>query len=496
MNKTVFFLALFQKKNLLLPCFFLFFFSACTSNNSPFTPVKLPPAQDEKKSKAKDKEGTVVVASSKLESIRERTPAPLTKEELELAKIAWKYFENNTQDSGLCNAVQDYPSTTLWDTSSYMGGMMAAYELGLIDQHNFNLRMTKLLGALNRMEFFQNEVPNKVYHAKEGIKVNYANEPGEIGFSALDLGRMLIWLKIIKERYPVHATAIDNFVLRWDFSKMVDPTGTLYGASTGSGKKEYLQEGRLGYEEYAAKGFQLWGFDTDRASKPEPYNLISMYGIDVPYDARDPRKFVAHNYVVTESYVLDAIELGWDLMSDHSSPADVYTDTVMADFGRRIFAVQEARYREDGILTARTEHQLDQPPYFVYDTIYSDGYTWNTITDTGEHVPRFSAIALKGAFGIWAVWDMPYSQTLMDAVNHLYDSEKGFYEGLYENGTGTIDTFTANNNGIILECLLYKAKGKILRWNTSSDQTSLWDKKMKECSSESRKKGQCMREKK
>ena len=43
-----------------------------------------------------------------------------------MARTAWKYFENNYQpDTGLVNAVNDYPSTTMWDTASYMGGLMA-----------------------------------------------------------------------------------------------------------------------------------------------------------------------------------------------------------------------------------------------------------------------------------------------------------------------------------------------------------------------------------
>lgn len=460
---------------------------SCT-NNSPFFSVDLPSLSSEK-----DKSAENPSTSSKLQGIIERKPSPLTEQEIELAKIAWKFFEKNTQDNGMCNAVDQYPSTTMWDTASYIGGLVSAYELGIIEKHDFNMRMTKLLGMLNRLEFFNNELPNKAYHTQTAIKVDYNNQPGEVGYSAVDMGRMLIWLKIVKERYPIHAAAIDNFVLKWNFSNMIDATGTLFSAMLKDGKINYLQEGRLGYEEYAAKGFQLWGFDTERASKLEPYQTIPIYGIEIPYDSRDPRQLVAHNYVVTESYVLDAIEMGWDLSSDRSSSQDVHTDKVLADFAQRIFAVQEARYKDTGILTARTEHQLDQPPYFVYDTIYSDGYTWNTMDPDGQHMPQFAAVALKGAFGIWAVWDMPYSQTLIDAVGHLYDPEKGFYEGLYENGSGNINIFTANNNGIILECLLYKAHGKILR--VGQQQPSPWDKTMEECPPEARERAQCMRNK-
>ncbi len=398
---------------------------------------------------------------------------PLTDEEMNLARIAWTYFENNyNKETGLVNAVNAYPSTTMWDTSSYLGGLVAAYELGIIEKNQLNLRLTAILNTFNKMDFFRGELPNKAYNTQTAQKVNYANQPGEIGYSALDLGRLLIWLKIIKERYPEHGNAIDSFILRWDFCRVLDRCGTMYGAVLKDNETQYVQEGRLGYEEYAAKGFQLWGFDTTRASKAEPFSYILMFDVNVPYDTRDPRELVAHNYVVCESYVLDGIELNWDLVSDRESDDLSHTDTITEAFAQRIYKVQEARFRMKGILTARTEHQLDGPPYFVYDTIYTDGYTWNTITEDGTYVPQFSAIALKGAFGLWTIWETPYTDLLFDAVSGLYDPEKGFYEGRYEVTGGLIHTFTANNNGIILETLLHKTQGKLLQFGETS---SKWD---------------------
>jgi hypothetical protein len=55
----------------------------------------------------------------------------------------------------------------------------------------------------------------------------------------------------------------------------------------------------------------------------------------------------------------------------------------------------------------------------------------------------------------------------------MFDAKKGFYEGLYENGKGPIAAFTANNNGIILECLLYKLQGKLLKFGAR--ESSVWD---------------------
>lgn len=399
----------------------------------------------------------------------------LTPKEREMAKIAWKYFENNYQkDTGLVNAVDNYPSTTMWDTASYLGALTAANELGIIDAGEFNTRLSKILATLNRLKLFRNGLPNKVYHTQTMQKVNYGNQPGEIGVSALDLGRMLTTLKIVKERYVQYASAIDNFVARWNFTELIDEEGTLYGAYVDEhGKSVKVQEGRLGYEEYAAKGFQLWGFNTGKASLAEPYSVVPINDELIPYDNRDPRSLGAHNYVVSESYVLDGIEFNWDLADDKSNDDMQHSHPWMSEFAQRIYNVQQRRYETTGIITARTEHQLDKDPYFVYDTIFTDGYPWNTIDEKGKRYPQYAAVAVKGAIGLWALWKTPYTDILFDSISGLYDVKKGFYEGLYENGKGVIPQFTANNNGIILEALLYKEQGKLMRF---SNRSSLWDK--------------------
>jgi Protein of unknown function (DUF3131) len=389
---------------------------------------------------------------------------PLTEREMEIARTAWKYFENNYQPAtGFVNAVDTYPSTTMWDTASSVGALYAARELGLIDKLTFDGKLRTLLKTLNTMSFFRDELPNKVYHAATGAMVNYSNKPGEIGFSAIDLGRLLIWLTLVKERYPEHANAIDRFVLRWDFTHVVDPCGTMYGAMLTADKKvSYVQEGRLGYEEYAAKGFQLWGFSTCLASRPEPFNTAPIYCVEVPYDTRDPRALAQHNYVVTESYALYGMELGWRPRAEADTAGRRAAEDWVEEFARRVYQAQENRFRDTGILTARSEHQLKAAPYFVYDTVYSDGFAWNTITDKGAFVPSSAAISLKAALGMWVLWQSPYTDLLFDAIAEASVTDKGYYEGIFENGTGPIPVYTANNNGIMLEALLFKAQGTLL----------------------------------
>ncbi|MCX7560506.1 DUF3131 domain-containing protein [Sulfitobacter sp. F26204] len=399
----------------------------------------------------------------------------LNDREMRAAEVAWHYFETYTQDStGLANSVGNYPSTTLWDTASYIAGAVAAYELCLIEKPDFDRRMTQLLTTIKGLDLFRGELPNKVYHTKTGNKVDYSNKPGEIGYSALDIGRLLVWLRILKNRYTYLGNTVDAVLLKWDFSRVIDDEGLLYGASIDkeTGETVYNQEGRLGYEEYAAKGFALWGFRPVLAHRAEPFLTASMMGVPVPYDGRDPRIFHSQNYVVTESYLQDGLELGFDLPHDDSTPEWLHSDGWRAEFADRIYRVQEARWRKTGFMTARSEHNVKGPPYFTYDTIFSDGYSWNTVTPRGDYVPDHAAVAAKAALGLWALWDTEYTDVLYDAIIELYDPENGMYEGLYERGQGRVEIFTANNNGIILTSLLHKVQGTILTPYTGN--TEVW----------------------
>lgn len=410
----------------------------------------------------------------------ERRLGPLNEREMQMARTAWKYFENNTQPSGLANAVDNYPSTTMWDTASYLGAIVSARELKLITPQQADERLAKAFAALNSLSMFRDELPNKVYHTRTLEKVDYANRPGEIGYSALDLGRLLVWLRIVKERYPRHAEAIDRFVLKWKWGNVVDKGGMMFGALVDKdGKTQYVQEGRLGYEEYAAKGFELWGVRTELASKPEPYATVPIYCVEVAYDSRDPRKYQQHNYVVTESYALDGIEFNWDLPGDRGTDDRQHTHAWMKDFANRVYQAQENRWKATGILTARSEHQLDAEPYFVYDTVFTDGYAWNTITEPGQYVPQFAAVSLKAALGMWVLWKSDYTDKLFDEISKQGDPARGWMEGILENGKGPIRAFTANNNGIMLETLLFKAQGKLLKWGDGAP--GLWEKSRPAC---------------
>ena len=379
-------------------------------------------------------------------------PATLTEKEMEWARTAWAYFVNNTQPAtGMVNSVDGYPSTTLWDTSSYLMAVIAAQRLGLIERDEFDRRISRVLASLTKAPLFEGKLPNKAYDTRTMAMVDYNNQPTDkgIGWSAIDIGRLLVPLNILVWQYPSHTNAVNQLLLAWDFDALLDE-GVMVGAALAkNGEVQMVQEGRLGYEEYASKSLSLMGLDVSRALLyGDHLKYVDIYGVNVPTDSRVPERFHAHNYVVSEPYILDGIEYGWDETS--------------SEFAYRVYRAQEERFKHTGQLTAVSEDNIDQAPYFVYNTVFSSGKAWNTITEKGEDASSFRSISTKAAFGWHMLYRNDYTDRLMKTVERLAVPGKGWYSGLYE-VTGKPNTsITANTNGIILEALCYRNVGPMI----------------------------------
>ena len=131
--------------------------------------------------------------------------ASLCPVDLEIARIAWKYFENNyNKKTGLVNSADRYPSTTMWDTGSALAATVSAYELGLIDEKSFDERVVSLMSTLSEIKLFNDEAPNKAYNTMTGEMVDYNNKPSPdgIGVSTLDLARLVSWLQALSSLHP------------------------------------------------------------------------------------------------------------------------------------------------------------------------------------------------------------------------------------------------------------------------------------------------------
>ncbi len=376
---------------------------------------------------------------------------PLTPEEQQYARIAWQYFVNNYQkDTGFVNSTGGYPSGTLWDMGNYLMALNAVRWMGIIDQKEFDNRLNKLLTTLGNLKLIENSLPNKVYNAANAQMTDYGNNPIDkgIGWSALDIARLLAAFRGIQTCNPQYTDWIKSVVSRWALKRTIKD-GQLFGAVVmPDGKLMEVQEGRLGYEEYAARCFELWGFSAPKALSFEPFQMVSIYGVPVPADTRSYQDTNANNYVVSESYILDGIEFG-------------FLGGQMQDYAARVFEVQKRRFEATGQITAVSEDNIDGPPYFLYNTIFSNGVAWATITEKNELTPAKRSISTKAAFGWRYLYPQSdYAKKVFEIGKGLSNPDKGgFYAGLYEETKQPNKSMTGNTNGLIIEILYYKARG-------------------------------------
>jgi Protein of unknown function (DUF3131) len=375
----------------------------------------------------------------------------LSATEIADARLAWQYFLNNYQTkTGWVNSSNQYPSTTLWDSASYLLGMHAMRSLDLITAADFDYRLNQYLTTLSQIKLFEDALPNKVYNTATGELVDYNNRPAPkgVGWSALDLGRFMTALYTLRSCYPQYTNWIDGILAKWHLKRIMI-NDQMFGASVlPNGRTLYAQEGRVGYEEYAALGFKLWGLVADKSLDRRLYRgFKEINDVKIPVDKRSFHTTNANNYVVSESYILHGIEFGFD--------------PEMADLTQRILTVQQRRYDRTGVLTAVSEDNIQGAPYFLYNTIYANGVSWATITEGNKSYPHLRTLSTKTAFGWFYLYsDNPYTQKLLEVARSLRDpKDGGFLAGRYEANQKPNPALALNTNGIILQSLHYKARG-------------------------------------
>ena len=341
----------------------------------------------------------------------------------------------------------------MWDTASYLMALIVAERLDFIDEKTFSERLQKALMSLRDMPLFDQQLPNKSYNTKTLEMVNYNNQPTEkgIGWSAIDIGRILVPFQVIVWHYPAHTSLVKSVIASWDFEPLLQ-NGTMFGAAIDpDGQTIYLQEGRIGYEEYAAKSFSLMGLDVSAALAIGDFvEFVEVEGVKIATDNRDPAIYHAHNYIVSESYILDALEFGGDRLSK--------------ELAYRVYLAQQKRFENTGVLTAVSEDHIDQAPYFVYNTVFTDGEIWNAITEDGVDASAFKTLSTKAAFGWDALYRTEYTAKLHAVARELKHDKKGFYAGLYEKNQLPNKALTANTNAIVLESLHFKQFGPFLAY--------------------------------
>ena len=380
--------------------------------------------------------------------------AKLTRQELDYAKIAWKYFENNyDHQTGMVNGNDGISAFSISDLGTYLMGMTSAYELNIIDSLEFDKRMNKAINSLSSLPLYKNQLPNKRYNTNTLNFYSYPNKNNKegTGWSALDIGRFFVFINKIKIDYPYYFSRLRNSISNWDLNEMII-NGYLYGIYQDENNKNIkTQEGTIGYEEYCAKGLYMMGYDVSQAMEYTDFlKFVTVNNIEIATDTRETKITPGVSFITSDPYILEGIEYGWNFTS--------------IELAHRVFMAQKNKYVKEKIISCCSEDYTEKTPFYVYNSIYADKKPWNCFTPKGFEAENLKTISTKAAFGWMVLFDDQYAQFVFEKVKNLYDRNRGWYVGKYENSNKTNKTITASTNGLILEALNYKVRGKLINF--------------------------------
>lgn len=389
-------------------------------------------------------------AKAPFEDARLEPLATLSAEDMQLAQEAWRYFAaNRHEESGWFNSVDRYEATTMWDLGSALAGLVSANELGLVERAMFDRYMTAFLASLRKVKLYNNELPNREYRLNPVVMTDIGNKVSAAGsgWSALDIGRALTWLRIVGQWYPQHRPAVEEVIRDWKFGRL-SANNEMNGALFNGRSEHVRQEGRLGYEQYAAAGYWLWGVKLGRSFEISHTRTVEIMGLSLPADTRNLA------FLTSEPFMLASMEFGgWGPQFQMLT--------------RTIYEIQKRRWQRFGAITAVSEEALDKLPWFAYYSIYFDGRPLQSVGNHGAPFPDLRNVSAKAAVAWAAIYPDEYSPVLRGLVARLPKSNRGVYGGLYE--TGSVNrSLNINTNAVILESLLYLKRGRKpfleLRW--------------------------------
>jgi hypothetical protein len=314
-----------------------------------------------------------------------------------------------------------------------------AEKLGIISSQRASELLGSSLRSLAKMPLYNGELPNREYNTVTAAMSGPKAVAGKgTGWSALDVGRLLIWLKIVTAWHPEYAGLTREIVGRWKFSRLAR-AGEMYGVYYGGAREYQRQEGRLGYEQYSASGYERWGIPMEKAKDYVETRPVEVLGVKLAADKRNVP------YLTSEPFLLAAFELGT-------------IDSTYTALTNNLYSAQERRWEMTHQLTAASEDSLDRAPWFVYFNIYYQGQSWQCRDHSGQLSPHNCGFSTKAAFGWAGLLDDDYSRLLEENARML-GSPDGYLAGQYPDGQKNA-SLNINTNAVILEAMLYRHRGR------------------------------------
>lgn len=361
------------------------------------------------------------------------------------ARTAWAFIDHGySEKTGLVTANPEWPYPTIWDIGSSIASYYSARGLGLISDQEYKKRTRRALETLKTARLYHGIAYGRNYDSRTGELVGLDQKPSQhgTGFSSIDLGRLLIWLKIVADKDPELAPLAKEVALRIN-PKGVIRGGYLQGEQITKERTAKYQEGRIGYEQYAATGFALWGMKADRALKMAPnVRRITVEGVPVWSDKRRLDR------LTSEPFIMHGLEVG--------------LDGEMREVAWQTLALQAKRYDKTGQVTIASEDALnDKPHYFYYYCVYCSGkaYTIN-VHKPGVDLDSPRWISAKAAFAWHAIMPSKYTWLAVNAVRAAEKPGLGWDTGVYEGSGKPTDVRNLNTAAVILESALFYKTGK------------------------------------
>lgn len=358
----------------------------------------------------------------------------------DMAASAWRYLDRYYQPTtGFVNATPDWFNTTVWDVGGQLLAQYAAKELGLLSAAEFQKRTSTALATLERVPLFDGKAFNRIYSTKDGAP----DQGSGAGWSATDIGRLLLALKIIATHEPALAPQAERVARRNDFATLVKD-GYLHGRSRArDGKVSDFQEGRIGYEQYVATGFAQWGADVRNALNPAlNAKPVDVQGVRLLGDKRGLDR------LVSEPFILMGIEVG--------------LEGQMRSLAERMLAAQEARYKATGQVTIATEDAVAvKPHHFYYYCVYCNGKPFVVGISSPRQVlgePRW--VSVKGAFGWHALMPSEYTRRAVAYVAPAFDAQNGWATGVYESTAASTKTWDVTSAAALMEIAYFQLRGR------------------------------------
>jgi hypothetical protein len=366
---------------------------------------------------------------------------------LDAARTSWNLVNRITEPStGLARAHARYSYVTLWDIAGVIAANYTAHELAFIDDATYDAHIQRILATLTTVDLFDRTAFNRIYDAKTGRMVDNAGKISNIGagWSSVDIGRLLVWLRIVSTKQPKYLPLATQVVRRLNMSQVLDD-GFLRGlqADPKTGKKQTFTEDEIGYQQYALSGFSMWGARVNSAGLDVRKNVAAIDVLGVRLLISSP----GNDRVMSEPFIMMGMETGF-------RSADLARQAV------QVLAAQTARYQQTRVVTAVTEDALPDPPYyFYYYSVYHRGNSFVVESLDDKVVERPRWVSSKAAFGWNAVLPSAYTQLLLKTVRPA-GTVDGWGSGVYEDTLQPTGIPSLNTAALIMESALYKTRGR------------------------------------